>query len=591
MVFHTCYFAEIDPFVGRSIRTSRDSKRLRNELLLLGLYYDYVVIAPGSAFRHPVILPILESIGPIVQAQRIGMTAGLGVQTPQELVDDRIIRRANIFLNSPDPNDLSASLEPSPRSRRAHQRNRLLNVAQRWQKLLPNSWVLTRNIDDQVRHFSQLLDEGPQYNPKACRGILGPALDSFQASLDRPTIMRTVAQARFSHSPKAIAECLAFIQLVYLRMGIKHKALFDCQNKDALEVVIYAETFKNWLNSAGMPWIRTELPTLSEINLQSCRQYLTNAGLDLDLILEQHPMKLLKLTCHKDWPYARQLLSGLIDRSHCEAFKITLNESVGDPHTFRVSDLPVSSPVFSKTQFATHAILGSIQLFDKGETPRFLANQPEFSIHDRLAKKSVSLAPRQFYLICELAAAAGGPIELLEAAEMLHEIETLKRSLSPILSDCRDNLSDKDSGLPDSVRDSLYQLKRNLNMRLIEADINLRLALEKSAFFLKTKNDALVSDIELIPSMWKHPSKINVTSRPRTLRAKIKVALLEAGPAGLTTAALCRAVSGPKKEVDPRKVQSAISRMNQSKPVISLRGTKSARSYVHNRHLKKNLSQ
>jgi hypothetical protein len=299
-----CYYGELDPFTGIAAGGPAGCNAVIAELKLLCLLYDVIVVPPGNLLEHPYALPAFEALAPFVQAGRLTTSDAPSTAGPHAW----FAARAALYAEARAGRGRGAEVKPlRPRSLGLRRRVEIQELLDRWMRLLPERWTVTRDVTSQVAGFSERLRRfclGRSISKEAGGRILGALDEREQAGgpgLHRTTFLALLAALRAEASPRDLSALAVVGQAAYFGMGASgHTACTLFPGRFAAVLDGYAELVP--------PGTQPPYDAAAHPSLVSRRA--RELGVDLGELLALDALRLFEMAASPAWVGVRRCLRG-----------------------------------------------------------------------------------------------------------------------------------------------------------------------------------------------------------------------------------------------------------------------------------------
>jgi len=431
-----CYYGELDPYVGTVPQVRPALPRVVRDLSFLCLFYDLVIVPPGTLFSHGLLLPAFLHLAPFVRAGRLGTTADPGGGSPR----DYVVQRAERELSK-----LGSQRRPSTVA--SWRRREIGEVVARYRDLLPDDWPLTRSVGWQVEHFDERIIKYAEEH--ADRDRLAPRLlevidrgrQKGRDAPDRNVMYAYLGRLRGTVPPEESARYARFAQAAYFHMGA---AVHETHGEGAVHSELFPTAFLRGTGGMGpLPELPWELPVAWHMRPDLVAERMRRAGLRLDRILSLPVSALFKLALWREWRSLRPLFAedGIPEEVYREVRSVVVRsrdfrealakaEPLGRAAAASLEVAPTLLP--EAWQSAAQGLLGSALATSSRDHDEFVLDFPSGELRRTADQAVVLLTPAQTRLVAVLALAGEIGHHVGDILELLSDLDLLARYDTPL---------------------------------------------------------------------------------------------------------------------------------------------------------------
>jgi len=564
-----CYYGEMDAFVGSISQNSADLDRLIWDLKLLSLLYDVVITPPDAFIEHGLMLSAMEVLAPFVHDGRITTSTAPNSKAPLQYFQQQWIKNWE------------------ERNGNARDKEKIKQFEARWETLLPDKWILTRNVPNQIADSlsfveNQLNNLSNQYKGIALYQNLIERQKDTGNLPSRRILMACAAKLRDSMPIGDLRRILLAIQASYFKMGESKQ--YALNPNEAVKCTIYPGSFSRKLHatytsSSLLPylptydWNNTPLQIISR-----AKQW----GIDLSLILNWDSHSLLTLANTQEWQYLRPYLldDAVIETERVSAIRNTLIKSQDIREKIHaVSSYLPNTSIVQPTSFGNDtywlysvmAVLGkqSFQQQSRDHLSLDWQNREFFSSGKKIC---IQLSRQHAYLLTILILVDEAGIHIRALKRLKQELDQIKHPDSTIkvadeksatsaqinadehhLSPSPNMFSDFDNAL----RNQLDVEKSRLNTLI--KPFGIKVIMKNGRWFLKKETSILLVNTPLSLSQKTDSSCVNNHFSGQLM--EIYELLYEYFPGGISLNRLCDSLNKTNDEVGRKAVSRSIYRL------------------------------
>lgn len=455
-----CYYGELDPYVGTVPQVRPALARVVRDLSVLCLFYDLVIVPPGTLFSHGLLLPAFVQLAPFVRAGRLGTTADPAGGSPREYV----AQRAEGELAKLGSRRRSSTVA-------SWRRREIGEVVARYRDLLPDDWPLTRSVGWQVEHFDERIIKYAEERVE--RDRLAPRLlevidrgrQKGRSAPDRNVMYAYLGRLRGTVPPEESARYARFAQAAYFHMGA---AVHETHDGGEVRSELFPTAFLRGAGGLGpLPELPWELPVAWRMRPDLVAARMRRAGLDLDQILSLPVDALFKLALWREWRVLRPLFTedGVPDDVYREVRSVFMRArdfrealATAEPlGRMAAASLEVAPTLLPEAwQSAAQALLGSALATKVADEDAVVVDFPSGELRRTADGAVVHLTPAQTKLVAVLALAGEVGHHIGDVMELLSDLDLLARYETPL----------RPMTAPSELRNNADVMKTTLNRDL-----------------------------------------------------------------------------------------------------------------------------
>lgn len=303
-----CFYGEFDPFTGTVPPTMALVPSVVRRLKLLLAACERVIIAPGSMLEHPLALPVMEALGPLVRAGLMTTSVHHDSPSPVGWLDERIAQQVE---------RVPAEGRRAGTSRGHFRRDELAELVERWQAILPDQWSVVRDVPlivdgytEQVRHrLSTLAATPPGREAQALVDLIDRLRDGGRLVPDRNRLLAAMVRVRERMPRVGAQRAAALIQGVYFKQGASSDAKWVVTSRRQVpaRLMLYPGLFVRTFARVAGPF-GEDLPVAWHLAPGRLVRRVRHLGIAPDVIAGLPGAALRDLITSDDWTSVRDAL-------------------------------------------------------------------------------------------------------------------------------------------------------------------------------------------------------------------------------------------------------------------------------------------